>query len=214
MMHVERFEFNMLGVNTYVAFDETTREAVVIDAGCYYERERNILENYLTENRLKLIHLLNTHLHFDHIFGNGFVHARYGLKLEANPGDEDWLKGAVERTRMFGLVFPEEPVEIGVCLQEGDIVRFGNCELHCLSVPGHSRGSLAFYAPKDQVIFTGDALFFGSIGRTDLPGGNYDELIDSLHEKLLVLPEETIVYPGHGEATTIGHEKHYNYYLT
>ena len=212
-MRVKRFEFNMLPVNTYVVWDEETGEAAIIDAGCYYPKECETLKTFIEEEGLTVKHLLNTHLHFDHIFGNGYVYRQYGLKTCAHRDDEDWLMDAPKRTRMFGLAFPDQPVPIGAYLEEGDEVAIGRSCLKPIHVPGHSKGSLVFYSEKDGCMFVGDVLFQGSIGRTDLPGGDYGTLIDGICNKLLVLPDNTVVYPGHGEPTTIGHEKEYNYYL-
>lgn len=212
-MEIRRFEFNMLPVNTYVVWDEHTREAAVIDAGCYFQRECEQLKTFISEMGLVVKYLLNTHLHFDHIFGNGFVYKQYGLKTCAHHDDEDWLLEAPARTRMFGLEFPGEPVSIGTYLKEGDELNLGVYTLQCIHVPGHSRGSLVFYSAEAGVLFSGDVLFRGSIGRTDLPGGNHQLLLDGIRSKLLILPNETIVYPGHGDSTTIAYEKDYNYFL-
>lgn len=213
IMKVKQFEFNMLPVNTYVVWDERTREAAVIDAGCYTPEECDQLKEFISEEGLTIKYLLNTHLHFDHIFGNGFMYKQYGLKTCAHPADEDWLTEAPQRTRMFGLEFPGVPVPIGTYLNEGDILRLGYHTLSCLHVPGHSLGSIVFYSPEGSCLFAGDVLFQGSIGRTDLPGGDIQTLLSGIREKLFTLPDATLVYPGHGEATTIGFEKQYNFYL-
>lgn len=212
-MEIKQFEFNMLPVNTYVVWDAQTHEAAVIDAGCYYPDECEKLKAFIAEEGLHVKYLLNTHLHFDHIFGNGFIFRQYGLKTCAHRGDEEWLTDAPRRTRMFGLEFPGKPVDIGTYLDEGDRVMLGDCALEALHIPGHSQGSLVFYCSKAKCLFSGDVLFQGSIGRTDLPGGDYHALISGIREKLFVLPDEVVVYPGHGGATTIGHEKQYNYYV-
>lgn len=212
-MIIKKFEFNMLPVNTYVLSDEETHEAVVIDAGCYYEQERHELSKYIHNDTLTVKHLLNTHLHFDHIFGNHFMYEEFGLKTEANRADEEWLKEAPSRTRMFGLEFPGEPVSIGTYLNDGDVITFGKYKLQCISVPGHSPGSLVFYCAEENCMFSGDVLFKGSIGRTDLPGGNFDALISGIRTKLFVLPNDTTIYSGHGDITSVGDEKRNNYYL-
>lgn len=212
-MKVKQFEFNMLPVNTYVVWDERTREAAVIDAGCYTPEECETLKQFIAGEELKVKYLLNTHLHFDHIFGNRFVYEQYGLKTCAHPADEEWLVEAPKRTRMFGLEFPGVPAPIGTYLAEGDELALGRYTLKCLHVPGHSPGSIVFYSPEARCLFAGDVLFQGSIGRSDLPGGDIRTLIDGIREKLLTLPDATLVYPGHGDATTIGYEKQYNFYL-
>ena len=205
-MTVKCFEFNMFPVNTYVLSDETN-EAVIIDAGCYYEDEQEMLKQYIERNGLKVKHLLNTHLHLDHIFGNAFVTREYGVKPEASADDEFLLPKVEDYCRMFGFKLNEETPSIGSYLKEGDEIRFGNTVLKVIQAPGHSPGSLVYYSGKDNCLFCGDVLFRGSIGRTDLDKGDYHQLINSISTKLFVLPDQTIVYTGHGESTTIGNEK-------
>lgn len=205
-MTVKGFEFNMFPVNTYVLSDETN-EAVIIDAGCYYEDEQEMLKQYIERNGLKVKHLLNTHLHLDHIFGNAFVAREYGVKPEASADDEFLLPKVEDYCRMFGFKLNEETPSIGNYLKEGDEIRFGNTVLKVIQAPGHSPGSLVYYSGKDNCLFCGDVLFRGSIGRTDLDKGDYHQLINSISTKLFILPDQTIVYTGHGESTTIGNEK-------
>ena len=193
-------------VNCYVLSDET-KEAVIIDAGCFYEEEKQALKRYIDSNSLTVKHLLNTHLHLDHIFGNPFLLQEYGLKAEANQADEFWLEQAPAQSRMFGFQLPEAPVPLGKYIFDGDIITFGNTQLEAIHVPGHSPGSIVFYCKEAHCIFSGDVLFRGSIGRADLEGGNFDQLRESIVARLLTLPDETMVYPGHGNPTTIGYEK-------
>ena len=152
-------------------------------------------------------HLLNTHLHLDHIFGNPFMLKEFGLKAEANQADEFWIDEAPKQSRMFGFQLPEPPVPLGTYLHDGDIITFGHTELEAIHVPGHSPGSLVYYCAAEHCMFSGDVLFQGSIGRADLAGGNFDELIEHICSRLFILPNETVVYPGHGAPTTIGTEK-------
>ena len=196
----------MFPVNCYVLSDESN-EAVVIDPGCFYEEEKQALKNYINSNGLTVKHLLNTHLHLDHIFGNPFMLHEYGLKAEANKADEFWLEQAPKQSRMFGFELKEAPVPLGSYICDGDIISFGKVRLEAIHVPGHSPGSLVFYCKEENCMFSGDVLFQGSIGRADLARGNFDELLDSICSRLFVLPNETIVYPGHGAPTTIGTEK-------
>ena len=205
-MKIKRFEFNMFPVNCYILSDESN-EAVVIDPGCFYEEEKQALKNYISSNGLTVKHLLNTHLHLDHIFGNPFMLHEYGLKAEANKADEFWLESAPKQSRMFGFELKEAPVPLGSYICDGDIISFGKVRLEAIHVPGHSPGSLVFYCKEENCMFSGDVLFQGSIGRADLARGNFDELLDSICSRLFVLPNETIVYPGHGAPTTIGTEK-------
>lgn len=212
-LKIIRFVFNMLGVNTYLLFDESTREAIIIDAACYSHDESERLHQYITQNGLHPTRLLNTHLHFDHIFGNRFIYDHYGLKPEAHPADEDWLLEAKQRTRMFGLEFPGETIALGHYLADGEKIETGGMALTAIHIPGHSAGSLVFYEEKQQVLFTGDVLFNGSVGRADLPGGDMNLLVKGIREHLTNLPHETLVLPGHGEPTTIGEELTHNPYL-
>ncbi|MBP1613437.1 MAG: putative metallo-beta-lactamase [Bacteroidetes bacterium] len=196
----------MFPVNCYVIWDET-KEAVVIDAGCFYDEEKQALKNFILSNELNVKHLLNTHLHLDHIFGNPFMLKEFGLQAEACQIDEFWLESAPKQSRMFGFELKEAPVPLGKYLIDGDIITFGNITLEAIHVPGHSPGSLVFYCKEENCMFSGDVLFQGSIGRADLTGGNFEELKEHICSRLFVLPNETIVYPGHGAPTTIGIEK-------
>ncbi|GHV08854.1 MBL fold hydrolase [Bacteroidia bacterium] len=205
MLQLKVFVFNPVMENTYLLFDET-KEAVIIDCGATTAGEKKRLSDFIQENGLTLKHLLNTHLHFDHILGNQFIYETFGLRPEYNQADEPLLQ-----TRMSAIRY--EPVYAGRYLDEGDEITFGNITLKALATPGHSPGSLSFYAEKGGCVFTGDALFHLDIGRTDLWGGNHRELIDSIKKKLLTLPEDTVVYPGHEEPSTIGEEKLHNPHL-
>ncbi len=205
-MKIKRFEFNMFPVNCYVLWDET-KEAAVIDPGCFYDEEKKKLKDFITSNGLTPKHLLNTHLHLDHIFGNPFMLQEFGLHARANQADEYWLESAPKQSRMFGFQLKEEPVPLGQYLHDGDTITFGRTTLEAIHVPGHSPGSLVFYCKEDNCMFSGDVLFQGSIGRADLAGGNFDELKEHICSRLFVLPNDTVVYPGHGAPTTIGIEK-------
>ncbi len=212
-MKVKTFEFNPLAVNTYVLSDETG-ECVIIDPSCFYTDEKETLLNYIIDNDLVVKHLLNTHLHFDHVFGNFFIASHFDIKPEAHKADEGFLSDISNQLRMFGFPPVNEPQpKIGNYLHENDVVEFGNQKLHVFHIPGHSPGSVVFYDEKAGAAFVGDVLFNGSIGRTDLPGGSYEQLIDGIYRKLFVLPNDTTIYSGHGPTTTIGDEKKYNPYV-
>lgn len=208
-MKIKRFEFNMFPVNCYVLYDETN-EAVVIDPGCYYDEEKEKFKEFIIRKGLKIKHLLNTHLHFDHTFGNSFIEKEYGLVTEAHQADEFWIEEAPKQSRMFGINPQDKPSPVGKHLHDGDIITFGHSKLEAIHVPGHSPGSLVFYNAENGCIFSGDVLFQGSIGRADLAGGNFDQLIEGICSRLFILPPETEVYPGHGAPTTIGIEKSEN----
>jgi glyoxylase-like metal-dependent hydrolase (beta-lactamase superfamily II) len=205
-MKIKKFEFNMFPVNCYVLSDDT-HEAVVIDAGCFYPEEKQALKRYIEDNQLVVKHLLNTHLHLDHIFGNAFMLENFGLKAEANQADLFWLEQAPDQARQFGLPMPDPQPELGGFICDGDVITFGHTQLEAIHVPGHSPGSLVYYCKQEGCCFSGDVLFQGSIGRADLTGGNFDELREHICSRLFVLPPDTVVYPGHGDFTTIGNEK-------
>ncbi len=210
-MRIKAFEFNPLGVNTYVLHDET-KECVVIDAACFYADEKEELIHYIIDQGLEVKHLLNTHLHFDHLFGVNLVASRFGVPLSCHQGDVYLLKDLPRQLQQFGLPPMDTDLkpEIGQYLNESDAISFGNQTLEIFHIPGHSPGSIVFYSASSGSLFGGDVLFHSSIGRTDLYGGSYDDLVTGIHEKLFTLPDETVVYSGHGPSTTIGYEKKNN----
>ncbi len=212
MAVVVRLTFNPFQENTYLLYDDS-RECIIIDPGMYHESERRILVNKITELKLTPVRLINTHCHLDHIFGNRFVADQYDLGLEIHKEELAVLEQAPVAAALFGVPYPDPSPRPTAYLSEQDKVRFGNTELEILFVPGHSPASLAFYSRADGWVIGGDVLFQGSIGRTDLPGGDYHTLIRSIHDQLLPLGDEVIVYPGHGPETTIGTERRSNSFL-
>lgn len=212
MITIETFEVNYFAENTYLLYDDS-REAVLIDCGCINAREEDMIKRYVDEHELRLRHYLCTHLHLDHIFGSEFVLNTYGLYPEAHKADVEGLPSPKEQAMRFGLQDHIKDIPVKKYIVGGEIIAFGHSRLEAILVPGHSPGSLAFYNEKNKYLFTGDALFAGSIGRTDLWGGNQDILITAIKEKLLSLPDETIVYPGHGPESTIFNEKMNNPFL-
>lgn len=212
-MKVKAFEFNMFGEMTYVVYDAVRLEAAVVDPGMLNDRETALLDAFLEQNRLTVTHILATHLHVDHVMGLSHLSGRTGLGVTANLDDQPLASRIAEQVQMFRLPLKLGKVEIAHPIADGDVIRIGRGELKVIAVPGHSQGSVAFYDAADGFVLTGDALFSGSIGRTDLPGGDYATLVKSITSRLLTLPPETIVYPGHGPATTIGREKEFNPYL-
>jgi glyoxylase-like metal-dependent hydrolase (beta-lactamase superfamily II) len=211
-MNIKCFVFNPVEENTYVLYDET-KSCIVIDAGCYFPQEQKELVHFIDSNALSLKRIINTHSHFDHVFGNAFLNRTYHILPEAHKDDEPYLTNIVAYAGSFGFHSGVEYQPIANYLNDGDLIEFGNTCLKAIHVPGHSPGSLCFYNEKEKVLFSGDVLFEGSVGRTDLLGGNYETLIHGITRKILTLPDETVVYPGHGNSTTIGREKQYNPYL-
>jgi hydroxyacylglutathione hydrolase len=210
-MKIYRLVFSPIEVNTYILVDESG-DCAIIDCGCYENEEFERLEEFIREKKIRPVLLLNTHCHLDHIFGNRLMLEKYGLRAFSCELDEINRKSAAEHAMLFGLTMDEPPEPVGF-ISDDETVTFGKTELKALFVPGHSPGSLAFYCEKDNCVFTGDALFAGSIGRTDLQGGDFDTLIKSIRNKLFVLPPSTVVYPGHGKDTTIEREMKSNPYF-
>ena len=211
MITVYSFVFNPFQENTYVLHDES-KECIIIDPGCYGSQEETMLEEYIASYELTPVRLINTHCHIDHILGNDFVYRTYGLRPEYHAAEQFVMNNMANVSRMYEISLEPSPDPIRY-LEEGELISFGHSELLSILTPGHSPASLSFYSKNDGICIAGDVLFYGSIGRTDLPGGNYDTLIDSIMEKLMVLPDETIVYPGHGDSTTIGYERKTNPFL-
>ena len=212
MLTVKVFVFNSVAENTYIIFNEQ-KYAIIIDPGCYFEEEKNQLKNFLFTNELNPVQLLNTHCHLDHIFGNKWVHETYGLELYLHANEEMVLAHGPQSGQNWGMPFENYAGALNF-LKQGDIVMLGNDELEVLETPGHSPGSISFYCAAQKFVIAGDALFKESIGRTDLPGSNHHSLIESINNQLMVLPDDVIVYSGHGEETTIGHERKYNPFLS
>jgi glyoxylase-like metal-dependent hydrolase (beta-lactamase superfamily II) len=210
-MEIFKFVFSPIEVNTYILADQSG-DCAIIDCGCYNTNESEELAGFIKNKNLNPVLLLNTHCHLDHIFGNKFVLDRYNLKTFSSEYDEMNRKNSVQHAMLFGLNMDDPPEPAGF-ITDNQVITFGTTELVALHVPGHTSGSLAFYSEKNSCVFTGDALFAGSIGRTDLPGGDYDTLIDSIKRKLFILPPSTVVYPGHGNETTIEREMKSNPYF-
>jgi glyoxylase-like metal-dependent hydrolase (beta-lactamase superfamily II) len=208
MLKIESFVFNPLEENTFVLYDET-KECVIVDPGCYDQAERYELSQFISDNELNVKLLLNTHCHVDHVLGNYFVKEKYKVKLLINPIEVALLKAVEAYAPSYGI-YQYQPTTADGFLNEGDVVSFGNQSLKVLFVPGHSPGHIAFFHEASEVLIGGDVLFYNSIGRTDLPGGNHETLINSIHQKLFTLPDTTTVFPGHGPETTIGFEKKTN----
>ena len=212
MITVKAFEFNIISVNAYLLYDET-KEAILIDCGCMFPAEEKKLADFIAQNDLKIKRLLCTHLHFDHILGNHFIYQTYGIKPEAHQKEVELLPSIKQQIQYMGIRLPVQLIEIEDYLADNETIRFGESELITMLVPGHSPASLAYYSRKDGFIVVGDVLFKGSVGRSDLWGGNHDILVAAIKDKIMCLPDETIVYPGHGPSTTVIEEKLNNPFL-
>ena len=208
MLIVKSFCFNPFSENTYVV-SASDGSCAIIDPGCHKAAERSVLQSYVVENQLRPTHFLNTHCHLDHVFGNNFVHRTWKLPLLMHRDDQPVLDYAAIAGDTYQVPCEQYVGDIQY-LKEGDRFEIGGVEIECLFTPGHSPGSLSFYCAGSGWVIGGDVLFQGSVGRTDLPGGNTEQLMQSIREKLYPLPEETIVYSGHGPFTTIGAEKKSN----
>lgn len=210
-MKVSIFTFNDFYENTYVLYDDTG-DCVIIDPGCSSFQEKQELRHFINDHQLTPRHLLNTHCHIDHILGNRFVSETWNLPLSSHRGEIPVLASGLTVSQMYGISYELSP-DITVFYDEGDIIRFGTTELNILFTPGHSPASISFYEKSSQVLIAGDVLFKESIGRTDLPGGDFDTLIRSIRSRFFILPDSVNVYPGHGPHTTIGYEKTHNPFL-
>lgn len=212
-MEILRFTFNPFGVNTYIVYDPKTLEAAIIDPGMISETEIKRMASIIERYRLKPVQLINTHLHADHAVGDNYIRKSFGLPLKAHRDDTFLADALSAQKQMFGMADDGSTETIDVYLKDGDKIKVGNGELEVLEVPGHSPGGIALYDRADGFVITGDSLFQGSIGRTDLAGGDYNTLINSIRKKLLTLPDDTVIYSGHGGSSTIGIEKRHNPYL-
>lgn len=213
MLKVKQFVFNMFGVNTFVVSDPDTREAAVIDPGMFTSDEQKEFDEYIESNSLKIVQLINTHMHLDHCFGDNYVRDKYGVKVSANVGDAFLGADIGKQIRRFGGRGDMPGVTIDVKLREGDIIKIGSGELQVIETPGHSKGGICLYCPQGKFLISGDTLFRGGIGRTDLEGGDQRELTESIRKNLFTLPDDTTVLPGHDRFTTIGDEKRSNPYV-
>lgn len=211
MMELHSFVCNPYQENTYILFDET-KECVIIDPGMYSGNEQNSVLKFIENQLLKPVLLLNTHCHIDHVLGNRLVGDTFNLFPQFHERELPLLTAVPSYAPAQGFQYEVSPLPV-TFLPESGTIRFGHSELELIFAPGHSPGHLCFYSKEEKFLIGGDVLFQGSIGRTDLPGGNYDQLIKSIREKLFALPDDVTVYPGHGPATTIGFEKQHNPFL-
>lgn len=211
MLTIKSFEFSPIQENTYILYNEFN-DCIIIDPGCYFDAEKEELVAFITDNKLTPKMLINTHCHLDHVFGNKFISEKYNLTLKIHENEKAVLAFAPTSGLMYNMPFDNYKGEF-ILLSAGDTISLGKDVLKVLLVPGHSPGSLAFYCAEDKFVISGDALFKNSVGRSDLPGGNHEQLIKSIKENLLALPDDTVVYSGHGPVTIVGDEKKNNPYL-
>lgn len=212
-MKVAIFNLLLFGVNCYVVYDPEERKAAIIDPGIIDNREFDAIDNFLRKNDLEVVAVINTHLHIDHVVANEKLAAKYGVPVLAHSDDSILGSRLGEQARMFGLPFKLENAGVTRYLNDGEKIKIGSGELEVIHVPGHSPGGIGLYDAKDGFLISGDTLFQGSIGRSDLPQGDIGRLLESIKKRFYALPDNTVVYPGHGEPTTIGREKSSNPYI-
>lgn len=211
MINILSYTFGPFQENSFVLYDET-KEGVIIDPGCSGSLEEDGLIASLEDEGIKLTHLLNTHCHLDHIAGNHFINRKFGLGVTMHELDLPTMEMAPRSAEMYGIPFTPSP-EPEHFIKEGDQIKFGNSVLDVIFVPGHAPGHVVFYCKEQNFLIAGDTVFQRSIGRTDLPGGDHATLIESIKSKIFTLPENTIIYPGHGPSTTVGEEKRENPFI-
>lgn len=212
MLNVKKFTFNPFSENTYVVTDEF-KNAVIIDPGCYYKAEQNELDNYVLKNNLKLKSILHTHSHLDHMFGTAYLADKYDLDLWICKEDLVTYQSYEKVCEVYGVPITFSPNPTPKFFDLKQLIQIDGIKFEILFVPGHSPGHVAFYNKENNFLINGDCLFENSIGRTDLPGGNHQQLIDSIKNEIFILPDETLVYCGHGNETTIKAEKSSNPFL-
>ena len=211
MLTIKSFEFSPIQENTYILYNEFN-DCIIIDPGCYFDAEKEKLVAFITENNLTPQMLINTHCHLDHVFGNKFIAEKYELTLQLHENEKAVLAFAPTSGLMYSMPFDNYKGDF-ILLNAGETISLGKDVLKVLLVPGHSPGSLAFYCAENKFVISGDALFKNSVGRSDLPGGNHEQLIKSIKDNLLTLADDTVVYSGHGSVTTIGEERRNNSFL-
>jgi|YNPMSStandDraft_1061717.scaffolds.fasta_scaffold00262_10 glyoxylase-like metal-dependent hydrolase (beta-lactamase superfamily II) len=212
MLNIETFTFNPLFVNCYLIHDG--KQAIIVDPSCYYENEQQQLKNFIVKHNLEIKHIIVTHFHFDHLMGAAYVTSTWNLPLSAHK-DYVHLDGNFDistQSLFFGFKVKNPPIP-KILFNDGDSIFIGSYEIKVIHVPGHSLCSIALYNEESKMLITGDTLFEGGVGRTDLTGGNWQQLLESIRNKILILPDDTVIYPGHGETSTIKNEKLYNTFL-
>ncbi|MHB8931150.1 MAG: MBL fold metallo-hydrolase [Melioribacteraceae bacterium] len=212
MLQLQRFVFSPFFENTYIIWDDRTKEGAIIDPGCYDLKERKVVDDFIHLNSIKLIYLINTHCHIDHIFGNAHIKLKYNPTYLAPEKDVFMLELMIDTAKNYGVEFTPSPMPDKFISEDMNIL-LGDSKGKFIFTPGHTPGEFCFYFENEKICFTGDVLFKENIGRTDLWGGDYDTLIESINNKLFTLPDEVIIYPGHDSDSTIRYEKMFNHFL-
>ena len=212
-MRISRFTMNPFGMNCYILWSAPGGECIVIDPGMMQQSEKDMITSFIDGNNLTLKHLLLTHCHIDHACAARWLANRYGVEIEGGAKETVIAEQMPSQAARFGLKIDSSPLVIDKILDDGDVINFAGEKIKVLETPGHSPGSLSFYCPDSSVVFTGDVVFQSSIGRTDLTGGSFSVLIDSIKTKIMTLPHDTVIAPGHGDTTTVGDEMVYNPYI-
>ena len=212
-MEVTRFIVNMIEENCYLVYDETG-EAALIDCGAFYDEEKKAIRQFLESHNLRLVRMFNTHAHFDHLFGAHYIYKEYGVKMEIAAAERETYESAVQQMQQFmHRALPLELPPVCNYFADGDELKVGNFTLQVIATPGHTPGGVCLYAKEAKLLFSGDSLFRHEIGRCDLPRGSEVQLINALRTRILALPDEVQVLPGHGDFTTVGEERQYNPYI-
>ena len=212
-MKIKTFTFNPFAENTYVVYDEKTKDCIIIDPGCYDSEEEKMLFNFISSKKLIPKRLINTHCHIDHIFGNNFVMKNWNIKLFTHKKEEELLNQSQNIAKSYGFENYQPSPKADYFIDENDNIKLGKEKFKIFFTPGHSPGHICLYSKKYNFLISGDVIFMNSIGRTDLPGGNHKTLIESINTKIINLPEETTIYCGHGPSTTLVNEKINNPFL-
>lgn len=213
MIKVKQFQFSLFGVNTYLVIDEATRMAAVIDPAMDDVHEETQFSDYVKNHDAEVSQIINTHMHLDHCFGINYVKNKYGVPIKAHGADSILAEIIDQQYQMFGMPPKGEKVIIDVELTDGELVSVGESQLQVIATPGHTQGGICLYNKETKLLFSGDTIFKGSVGRTDLPGGDQRTLIRSIRERILSLPDDVTILPGHGPATTVAYEKIHNPYI-
>ena len=212
-MKIKVFPLILFQVNCYVVYDPVEKKAAIIDPGIVDDRELDAIDSFLRENSLEVVSVINTHLHIDHVVSNSSLAEKYGVPVMAHADDSFLGDRLLDQARQFGLPFRMENAGVTHYLRDGEIIPVGSGSLEVIHLPGHSPGGIGLYDAQDGFLITGDTLFQGSVGRTDLPGGDMGRLLESIRKRIYPLPDETVIYPGHGPATTLAREKTSNPFL-